>query len=1158
MSADPPEHMSEPEARAELAGVADQTAKQAGEPVHVPAETYRTLFAQSLDGILLFTADGAIIDSNTAAREMFGMTEDELRAARRGDLFIMGPAYADLAAERERTGRIAGEATFIRKDGTQFPVDYTSILPGGAGGHGYGLVTFRDISTRKAMQTSLRESEERFRRALSETKAGYFLIDREGRFVEVNEAWLRIHGYDSADEVIGRHFSLTQVEADLTASQCIVETMLAGGSVPDGDFSHRRRDGSVGYHTFTISPVIERGEVVGLEGFLIDASESRRAEQALRESEARQREVLEHGGMGVAYWDLDGRLLFLNQKAAENLGGASPDDFMGRLFPDLFGEEAGKAYLARIHAAASSESPIVFEDCVDLPIGRRWLSSIHTRSLDSAGNVVGVHVYASDITAIKEVEGALRQKERDLLEAQELAHIGNYSLDLRTQQLTWSDGMFRIWGLDPKRGAPRDSIRTMMLPEDYERVSRAVAEAMEHGTPYELELRIRRSDGRERTVVTTGMTELDATGKVVILKGTHQDITERRQAEEEYRTLFREMLDGFALHEIICDAGGSPVDYRFLAVNPAFERMTGLRAEDIVGRTVLDVLPGTERYWIESYGDVALTGRPAFFESYHAQLDKHFSVTAFQPAPGQFACFFADITERKRAGEALRESEAKIRGILDNIRVGVTLISPQMEILEMNPLMREWFPHIDPGQAPICYRVINKPPGETVCDECPTEATLHDGRVHEMTRETRVSGSPRKFRIVSSPIFDASGDVSAAIEMVEDVTERIALELQLQQSQKMESVGRLAGGVAHDFNNMLGVILGHIEMALAQTSAGEALHASLREVQKAAERSAELTHQLLAFARKQTIAPRVVDVNETITGMLKMLERLIGEDILLDWQPGEDLWPVRIDPSQVGQILTNLCVNARDAIAGVGRVTIATRNRTVDPTYRLAHAGLAPGEYVQLAVSDDGCGMDQETMAKLFEPFFTTKGVGKGTGLGLATVYGIVRQNGGFVEAESELDGGSTLTVYLPRHGAAVETLESEAEPAPPTRGQETILLVEDEPALLDLATMMLQRQGYTVVAASSPGEALRLAREHPGEIHLLITDVIMPEMNGRDLAKNLLSLYPGVKRLFMSGYTSDVIAHQGVLEEGVHFLQKPFASKDLGNKVRAVLDGEE
>jgi CheY-like chemotaxis protein/two-component sensor histidine kinase len=371
----------------------------------------------------------------------------------------------------------------------------------------------------------------------------------------------------------------------------------------------------------------------------------------------------------------------------------------------------------------------------------------------------------------------------------------------------------------------------------------------------------------------------------------------------------------------------------------------------------------------------------------------------------------------------------------------------------------------------------------------------------------------------------------------------------------MESVGRLAGGVAHDFNNMLGVILGHTEMALESVDAADPLHADLQEIRKAATRSAALTRQLLAFARKQTATPRVHDLNEIISGVLKMLQRLIGEDIDLSWKLEPHLWPVKVDASQIDQILANLCVNARDAIADVGKVTIETGNNTFDQEYCATRKGYLPGSYVRLVVSDDGCGMDEETQSHLFEPFFTTKGLGTGTGLGLATVYGIVTQNNGFITVRSQVAQGTTFTIFLPRHVDNAAPLEAQGEAGATKRGKETILLVEDEPVVLKMTSRMLQRQGYTVLSARTAGEAMRLAQEHSGELHLLMTDVVMPEMNGRDLARNLLSRYPGLKRLFMSGHTPDVVAVDGVLEEGVHFLQKPFLTEELAAKVREALE---
>lgn len=405
-----------------------------------------------------------------------------------------------------------------------------------------------------------------------------------------------------------------------------------------------------------------------------------------------------------------------------------------------------------------------------------------------------------------------------------------------------------------------------------------------------------------------------------------------------------------------------------------------------------------------------------------------------------------------------------------------------------------------------------------------------------------------------------SNDISyqgrnARIAVITDLTERKRLEEQLQQAQKLESVGRLAGGIAHDFNNMLGVILGHAELGLLHIDPGHRVYSDLVAISKTAERSAELTRQLLAFARKQTIAPKVLNLNEVVSGMLKMLQRLIGEDISLAWHPGANIWQVRIDSSQLDQILANLFVNARDAIDDVGRITIETGNSVIDESFCADHTDIVPGEYVCLSVSDTGLGMDKHTLANIFEPFFTTKELGKGTGLGLATVYGAVKQNNGYIYVTSEPGTGTTFSIYLPRcEGKDGHTIkEGEAEESP--KGSETILLVEDEPELLNMAAMILAQLGYNVLAAKDPGGALQLAREHDGDIDLLMTDVVMPEMNGRDLAKNILSLYPDIKCLFMSGYTADVIAHHGVLDEGVHFIQKPFTMNDLAGRLREVLN---
>jgi len=390
---------------------------------------------------------------------------------------------------------------------------------------------------------------------------------------------------------------------------------------------------------------------------------------------------------------------------------------------------------------------------------------------------------------------------------------------------------------------------------------------------------------------------------------------------------------------------------------------------------------------------------------------------------------------------------------------------------------------------------------------------------------------------------------------------REKLEAQFRQSQKMEAVGRLAGGVAHDFNNILQAMIGYGEL-LVETLPGQGENDACgfaQEIVSEGKRAAALTSQLLAFARKQTIAPKVFDLNEAITSMLKMLSRLLGENIDLCWKPGQNLWPVRMDPTQLDQVLTNLSVNARDAIISGGKMTIETGAVCLDADYCAAHAGITPGNYIMLAVSDNGCGMDKQTQEELFEPFFTTKKRGKGTGLGLATVYGIVRQNHGFINVYSEPQKGTSFKIFLPPYMDELPSAENpEPKPMALQTGSETILIVDDEESILRSGCLILESLGYTVLAASDPDVALRLSQEHAGDIHLLLTDVVMPNLSGRDLKQKLLLQRPGLKCLYMSGYTANVIAHHGVLDEGIHFLQKPFSKISLATKIREVLSAPE
>lgn len=509
--------------------------------------------------------------------------------------------------------------------------------------------------------------------------------------------------------------------------------------------------------------------------------------------------------------------------------------------------------------------------------------------------------------------------------------------------------------------------------------------------------------------------------------------------------------------------------------------------------------------------------------------------------------------------EKLQRSETLFRNIFENHAAVKLIIDPDSgNIIDANEAAAKFYGWSRQRLQRMNIGQINTLSPQQLKLEIERAVSL--SRIHFEFQHRMADGSLKDVEVFSSNIEVAGRHLLHSI--VHDITgekkahaEKEKLQAQLVQAQKMESVGRLAGGVAHDFNNMLGVILGYTDLALAEVDPAKPLFAHLEQIRKAAMRSADLTRQLLAFARKQIALPKVLDLNDAVEGVLEILRRALGEDIELVWVPARDLWQVKIDPAQLDQILANLCVNAGDAITGAGRVSIQTQNFVCEG--EPPEPWLAAGEYVVLTVSDDGCGMDRETVAKLFEPFFTTRELGKGKGLGLATVYGIVKQNNGFINVYSQPRQGTTFTIYLPRHESLKAKELDGGDAKTPALRPQTVLLVEDEQVILDMAQMMLESNGYRVLATSLPETAMRLAGEHKGEIDIFITDVVMPGINGRDLAGKLMAQVPKAKCLFMSGYTADVIASKGMLQECVNFIQKPFTMQDMVAKVRQVLEDQ-
>ncbi len=906
-----------------------------------------------------------------------------------------------------------------------------------------------------------------------------------------------------------------------------------------------------------------------------DTTDTKRVEQALRASEGREAffaEMLECALVPFAAAYPDGRLLLANLAFCELTGYSEAELRSISLFRELTAAEHQAQESWALELLRSTGRPqryeklLVRHDGTTLPV-EMFVQQIN----DAEGACSRLAVFATDISERRRSSEALHESEERFRLVAELATDGIWDWHIGAEEEYLSPRFKQMLGYeDYELDNHADTWERLIHPDDFQLARQAYFDHIERAKPFVFTARYYHKNGALVWVTCRGKAIKDAKGRYYRVVGTHTDVTESILAQArlaEAHEFSNKIIAASTVGIAANTAAGQCV-----LVNEAAAQIIGASREAILAQNFRQ-LESWRQSGLLAAADKALdtgctqSGEYYLVTSFGKEVWWDCSLTPFvSNGELHLLTVITDISERRRAQQALRESEERLALALEGAADGIWDYNAVTGFIYRSPHMAQLLGYGAEGLEPTldAWQAIVHP--DDLQNVIEAWQAHIDGRTAQYLVEHRVRCANGEYLWISDSgnvvQSCADGRPLRIVGVHKNVTERkraeedrAVLEAQLQQAQKIESVGRLAGGVAHDFNNMLSVIIGHTELALGEVDPTHSLHASLEEIRNAAIRSSGLTRQLLAFARKQTIEPQVLNLNETLSGMLKMLGRVIGEHIELVWQPADELWNVYIDPTQIDQILANLCVNSRDAIHGSGRIVIETSNAIFEDNYSSAQARIVPGMYVKLTVSDDGCGIDSIAIEKLFEPFFTTKEIGHGTGLGLAAVYGAVKQNGGFINVYSEPGVGTTFKIYLPRYQQSGDRSTSVKPRSSSVRGNETILLVEDELAILLIVRQMLENQGYTVLAANSPNAAITLAQEHTTEIHMLLTDVVMPEMSGRELADYMLALYPQLRCIYMSGYTSDIIAHRGVLDEGIQFIEKPFSLNELSSRIRKVLD---
>ncbi len=1154
---------------------------------------FRRVVESNVIGIFSSDASGEIAEANDAFLKMSGYTREELAAGRIRWTEMTPPEYRKLDEKALAELAACGvcetyEKEYIRKDGSRISVLLSCATFEGGKHSGVGFVL--DNSDRKKAEESLKQSQTWLDAIFDASRDG-IVVEENDHIVYANNALANLYGYGSPEEVVGKHVSQFRVGDDDQRLLDFAHQRVAGEDAPAMyEFKGVRKDSRLFDVEVSVSSFQSGGKTF-IVSTLRDSTERKQAERERQESQKRLRDLIDGVGpsMFVGLMTPEGILIECNRPALA-AGGLRPEDVLGKPFVDTnwwahsaAARQQLREAIARAALGESSRYDVQTQGAENKLIDVDFsLQPVR----DETGEVVFLVPSASVITERKLAEDALRTS---LAEFRTLAEAMPQMVWI-TRSDGWNIYFSQQWmdytGLTLEQSLGHGWNKPFH-PDDQQRAWDAWQQATAICGTYSIESRLRRADGVYRWWLVRGVPLQGTDGNIVKWFGTCTDIHDLklaelevlraneslRRSEERYRELVENAID--IIYTL--DRDGN-----YTSVNKAAEKILGYSREETLARNIVQsVSPrfreqarrlhaaqlGGKDISAREVEVIARDGRCVTLEVNTRTINENGLAVGVQGIA-------RDITERKRMElervslvSELESERARLADIFTHAPAFIaslrgpehifelantrfySLIGGPRDIIGMRA--RDAFPEVE-GQA--FFELLDN-----------VYATGIPFVGNEMPVEfANGTGGPRELKYINfvyQPLTGVNGKVSGIICHGVDVTEQVLArhnlqqtENQLRQSQKLESVGHLAGGIAHDFNNLLTVIMGYCEISLTRLERVDPVAQHIQEILKAATRAASLTCQLLAFSRKQVLQPKILDLNSVILNVEKMLGRLVGEDMELRTSPGVGLGLVKADPGQIEQVILNLVVNSRDAMPTGGKITIETANIYLDDAYASRHVAVQPGWYAMLAVTDGGHGMDEETQKLIFEPFFTTKEQGKGTGLGLSTVYGIVKQSGGSIWVYSEVGVGTTFKIYLPLVNEQETEVDARAARLESGAGAETILLAEDEEMVRNLARQSLEMQGYTVLDAANGGDALLLCQQHQGPIHLLLTDVVMPKMGGRELAERLVKLRPDMRILYMSGYPDQGIVNHGILDENIAFIGKPFTPDDLALKVANLL----